>query len=159
MEQNVKSTAVKPYEKIYGSMTRLKAYGAMFMLGASAVMCVVEPIFLGFVAFPLIIAAIAPQGFSELKREFSKEAVFLRDALQSIRRDMRQLFRFGKTVDVEAAAVAAPVEEASALAGKSSRADFGRGVEPQEAAQDVSADNKAQPPANSNAPAKRKNVA
>lgn len=159
MEQNVKTQPAKPYEKIYGSMTRLKAYGSVFMLGASAAMCVVEPIFLGFVVFPLIIAAVVPQGFSELKREFSKEAVFLRDAMQSIRRDMRLLFRFGKTVDAKAAVVAAPVEEASALAGKSSRADFGRGVEPQEAVHDISADNKAQPPANSNAPASRKNVA
>ncbi|HRI75996.1 MAG: hypothetical protein H3C49_01505 [Alphaproteobacteria bacterium] len=78
----------KDYEKIYGAMTRAKAYGTVAFVAVAAVMCVIEPIFLGFIAVPVVFAAIAPNGLRELKKEFSKEGFFLRDALAGIGGDV-----------------------------------------------------------------------
>src|SRR6218665_585567 len=98
MEQmNHRGVDRKSYEKIYGAMTRVKAYGSVALLGASIAMWVVEPIFLGFVAFPVFMGIIAPGGMKDLKREFSKEGNFLRDAFTSIGKDIRGLGRlFGR---------------------------------------------------------------
>ena len=157
MEQmnNQRGLDRKSYERIYGEMTRVKAYGSVALLCASVAMCVVEPIFLGFVAFPVFMGIIAPGGMKDLKREFSKEGNFLRDAFASIGKDIRGLGRFWNRKQT-VAAVQQPAQEASDLASKTSRPDFVRGA-------DVSpapiADNTVAP-ANSNAasPA-RKNVA
>lgn len=157
MEQmNAPRMAKKSYERIYGKMTRAKAYGSVALAAVSVVMCVVEPIFLGFVAFPVFMGIIAPGGMTDLKREFSKEGNFLRDAVTFIGKDIRNIGQiFGRKKPV-APVLTEFVQEASVLSSKTSRNDFLRGADANVA---PIADNTAAP-ANSNtaAPA-RKNVA
>lgn len=160
-QMNQPVSAIKSYEKIYGKMNRAKAYGSVSLLAACTVMCVVEPIFLGFIAFPLFMGVIAPDGMRDLKREFSKEGNLLRDAFGVIAKDVRTGIRnlFGaarKAGVAEAAAVSQPVEQAGVLAAKSSRADFERG---QDAALEIAIEKEQPAPANANAPAARKHVA
>jgi len=161
MEQHVttEEAPAPAYEKLYGKMNRLKAYGSVVLSAACAAMCVVEPIFLGFIGFPLLIAAVAPHGMRDLKKEFSKETDFMADAFVCIGRDMRRLGRvFGmKAPKVRTGEAIMPVEGRSGLADKSSRSDFGRGMEPHPVTESGNAPGT---PANANAPAApRKNAA
>ncbi len=130
MEQMNRGLDRKSYEKIYGAMTRVKAYGSVALLGASIAMCVAEPIFLGFIAFPVFMGIIAPGGMKDLKREFSKEGNFLRDAFASIGKDILGLGRlFGRKMKAADVVASAAAEQASDLASKTSRPDFLRGTD------------------------------
>lgn len=157
MEQmNAPRTAKKSYERIYGKMTRAKAYGSVALAGVTAVMCVVEPILLGFVAFPLFMGIIAPNGMRDLKREFSKEGNFMRDAIGFIGKDIRNIgVLFGRKKTV-APVLTEFVEEACTLSSKTSRPDFLRGADATPA---PIADNTVAPANNNAAAPARKNVA
>ncbi len=159
MERRIDLSAdshAKDYEKIYGIMTRAKAYGATALLAGAALMCVVEPIFLGFVVVPVLFATIAPNGLRELKKEFSKEGFFLRDAARSIGRDVRGLAGFfGIKSKVQPSpspqTPAAEVEGAGSLSVKTSRPDFLRGSEEMPVTGDIGVGT----PANANEPAQQ----